>query len=282
MISELIHRYPEMRQKINYRELSIQNARLVQTNFSPDSYLSWLSNIKQPNGMSYSNVNPILSLSDHIQVFNRHLRISSDPDGQNPASLDIHPGEAVYLKAPSGVGKTTIAKIMMGLQRAGQFKLKIAGIKLDEHSALGKWRKKIWAKKMGMVFQHADEALNLNGKVKDIFRGLPLKYRTDREYLIDRLQLVFDDAPDETFLDRPVAHLSGGQKQRLNLIRALILETDVLILDEPFNGLDFITLQKVLILIQDRQKLGKSFLLISHNEEIIERLVPAGRVYYLK
>ena len=134
---------------------------------------------------------------------------------------------------------------------------------------------------MAMVFQHADEALNLNGKVKDIFRGLPLKMRTDRKYLIDQLKLVFEDTPNEAFLDRPVALLSGGQKQRLNLMRALILEPNVLILDEPFNGLDFLTLQRILTLIQERQKSGKSFLLISHNEEIIEKLVPTERIYFL-
>jgi ABC-type dipeptide/oligopeptide/nickel transport system ATPase subunit len=281
MISEITQRYPEMKKSINYRELAVQNDRLVQQVFSADSYLSWLSNIKQPTEIRHAALKPILSLSNQIQVFNRHLHVSSDPGGKNPTTLDIHPGEAVYLKAASGVGKTTIAKIMMGLQSADRFNLVIGNIQLNQDSALGKWRRRIWAKKMGMVFQHADEALNLNGKVKDIFRGLPLKSRTDRKYLINKLRLVFDDAPNETFLDRPVAFLSGGQKQRLNLIRALILEPDILILDEPFNGLDFLTLQKVLNLIQERQKSGKSFLLISHNEEIIERLVPASRIYYL-
>ena len=175
MISEITQRYPEMKHDINYRELSVQNDQLVQQSFSPDSYLKWLSNIKGSVEKSYHGDKPVLLLSDQIQVFDRHLRISSDPSGQNPVSLQIHPGEAVYLKAASGVGKTTIAKIMMGLQQAGKFNLTIAGIKLNENSALGKWRRKVWAKRMGMVFQHADEALNLNGKVKDIFRGLPLK-----------------------------------------------------------------------------------------------------------
>ena len=100
--------------------------------------------------------------------------------------------------------------------------------------------------------------------------------------MIKNLKLIFDDILVETFLDRPVARLSGGQKQRLNLIRALILETDILILDEPFNGLDFMTMQKVLALLRQRQKEGKSFLMISHNEEIIDRMVPSDRVYYLK
>ena len=281
MISEITNRYPEMKEQIVYRELGIRNDRLEQRPFYADSYLKWLAKISPPENVDHPGTHPVLTLSDQIQVFDRRLSITEDPEGLHPASLDIYPGEAVYLKAASGVGKTTIAKIMMGLQPAGQFNLSIGGIRLNEHNPVAIWRKKVWAKTMGMVFQHADEALNLNGKVKDIFRGLPLKKRSDRKFLIKQLALVFDNKPDEAFLDRPVAYLSGGQKQRLNLIRALILETDVLILDEPFNGLDFQTLQRILTLIQDRQKTGKSFLLISHNEEIIERLVPAGRVYYL-
>jgi peptide/nickel transport system ATP-binding protein len=198
-----------------------------------------------------------------------------------PSPLEIYPGEAVYLKAESGAGKTTVAKILMGLQKCQSFHCKIGNISVNEQSPENQWKKYIWAKKMSMVFQHADEALNLNGKVKDIFRGLPLAKRKDRKFLIENLKVVFEDTVDETFLDKPVSYLSGGQKQRLNLIRALILEADLLILDEPLNGLDFVTLQNVLTILQERQKQGKSYLMISHNEEIIERIVPTDRVYYL-
>jgi ABC-type dipeptide/oligopeptide/nickel transport system ATPase subunit len=173
--------------------------------------------------------------------------------------LKIYPGEAVYLKAGSGAGKTTVAKIIMGLQRADYVRMQMGRLLFKEDTTGHLWKRKIWAKRMTMVFQHADEALNLNGKVKDIFRGLPMAKRKNKAFLIE-----------------------GGQKQRLNLIRALILNTDILILDEPFNGLDFLTLQKILSLLQERQKTGKSFLLISHNEEIIDRMVPPERIYYLK
>jgi ABC-type dipeptide/oligopeptide/nickel transport system ATPase subunit len=169
----------------------------------------------------------------------------------------------------------------MGLQFCQYFKCKIGDTELNQQTPEYQWKKNIWAKRMSMVFQHADEALNLNGKVKDIFRGLPLAKRTDRDFLIEKLKIVFEDSVDDAFLDQPVAYLSGGQKQRLNLIRALILDTDILILDEPLNGLDFVTLQKVLAILQERQIQGKSYLLISHNEEIIDRIVPADRVYYL-
>ncbi len=281
MISEISSHYPEMLPQIDFQELSMQNNRLMKVGFSADSYLNWLGSVKPKEADRQTSQKPILSLDSEIHVFNRRLTVATDPKYKKPCPLEIYPGEAVYLKAESGAGKTTVAKILMGLQFCQYFKCKIGDTELNQQTPEYQWKKNIWAKRMSMVFQHADEALNLNGKVKDIFRGLPLARRSDRDFLIDKLKIVFEDSVDDAFLDQPVAYLSGGQKQRLNLIRALILDTDILILDEPLNGLDFVTLQKVLAILQERQIQGKSYLLISHNEEIIDRIVPADRVYYL-
>lgn len=281
MISEISKNYPELLSFIHYHELSVKKNQHYQKIFSPDSYLSWLESVQPKKSQYKRSAQPLLSLHQEIQVFDRRLILSLDKDYNRPAPLEIFPGEAVYLKAESGAGKTTVAKIIMGIQAGDSFQCKIGDVTINQNTPEAFWKRNIWAKKMSMVFQHADEALNLNGKVKDIFRGLPLSKRKDRKFLIDNLKVVFEDGVDETFLDQPVAYLSGGQKQRLNLIRALILETDILILDEPLNGLDFVTLQNVLTILQERQKKGKSYLLISHNEEIIDRIVPTDRVYYL-
>ena len=281
MISEITSQYPELRKKIVFQELQRKKDGLEQISFSPEFYLNWLESVKPEKNPEHFK-QPILSLHHSIKVFDRHLTITSDPKHITPSPLEIYSGDAVYLKAASGAGKTTVAKIMMGLQAATHFQFKIGDLGLTQKSSSNIWKKKIWAKNMSMVFQHADEALNLNGKVKDIFRGLPLAKPSNRDFLTANLTKIFDDNLDNSFLERPVAYLSGGQKQRLNLIRALILDTDILILDEPFNGLDFITMRKVLAMLQKRQKEGKSFLIISHNEEIIDRVVPADRIYYLK
>jgi peptide/nickel transport system ATP-binding protein len=281
MISEISNHYPQLLSTIDFQELSIHNNELVQKTFSPDSYLSWLGSVKPNEKKQKIAVQTLLTLEPEIQVFDRRLIISKNPDEKTPSPLEIFPGDSVYLKAESGAGKTTVAKIIMGLQSCQSFQCDIGKISLNQHTSESQWKKNVWAKKMSMVFQHADEALNLNGKVKDIFRGLPLAKRKDRKFLIENLKIVFENGVDDDFLDQPVEYLSGGQKQRLNLIRALILETDIVILDEPLNGLDFITLQKVLSILQNRQEQGKSYLLISHNEEIIDRFVPTDRVYYL-
>jgi peptide/nickel transport system ATP-binding protein len=281
MITEISNQYPDMLPQIEFQELYMDGDNLILDSFSPDSYLNWLGSVKSKQAVDGSSHQPLLSLHSEIHVFNRSFSITTDSKHKNQAPLEIYPGEAVYLKAESGAGKTTLAKIIMGLQPCQFFKCTIGDNKLNQKTPESHWKKNIWAKRMSMVFQHADEALNLTGKVKDIFRGLPLTKRNDRDFLIENLKIVFDDSVDDTFLDQPVAYLSGGQKQRLNLIRALILDTDILILDEPLNGLDFITLQKVMNILQERQNQGKSYLLISHNEEIIDRFVPSNRVYYL-
>jgi ABC-type dipeptide/oligopeptide/nickel transport system ATPase subunit len=281
MITEISNQYSKMLPQIDFKEVHMEGKNLKLDSFSPDSYLSWLDSVKPKQADQKRSKQPLLSLHSEIHVFNRRFSIASDPKHKNLCPLEIYPGEAVYLKAESGAGKTTVAKIIMGLQPCHYFKCTIGDVKIDQQTPEDKWEKNIWAKRMSMVFQHADEALNLNGKVKDIFRGLPLAQRNDRDFLIDKLKIVFEDGVDQTFLDQPVAYLSGGQKQRLNLIRALILDTDILILDEPLNGLDFMSLQRVMSILQDRQKQDKSYLLISHNEEIIDRFVPSNRVYYL-
>ncbi|HSQ75989.1 MAG TPA: ATP-binding cassette domain-containing protein, partial [Bacteroidota bacterium] len=83
------------------------------------------------------------------------------------------------------------------------------------------------------------------------------------------------------FLKRRVGSLSGGQKQRLNILRSLLLETPLLILDEPLNGLDFASMKNVLDLLHERLARGQGILLISHNEEVFDALIPAEDLYHL-
>jgi ABC-type dipeptide/oligopeptide/nickel transport system ATPase subunit len=132
-----------------------------------------------------------------------------------------------------------------------------------------------------MVFQHADEALNLNSKVKDVFKGLPGLKKISTADLLHKINLVFDDEIDSEFLNKRIAYLSGGQKQRLNLLRTLILDTDIIILDEPLNGLDFQSIQKIISILREKQQERKGLLLISHNEEIFDHLVAPESIYYL-
>jgi len=98
---------------------------------------------------------------------------------------------------------------------------------------------------------------------------------------VETLSELFDDEPGRDFLNTKIKYLSGGQKQRINLLRSLILHTDILILDEPLNGLDFASVAKVIAMIETKLKSGIGVLVISHNEEVFDTLVAQGDVYYL-
>jgi ABC-type multidrug transport system ATPase subunit len=132
-----------------------------------------------------------------------------------------------------------------------------------------------------MVFQHADEALDLEATVAETFSGLPLGYQLNGERLHIELAELFEGGVTDSFLSKKVKYLSGGQKQRLNLLRTIILRPDLVILDEPLNGLDFDSVRKVIDLLEEKRKAGSALLMISHNEEIFDALVDKEHCYYL-
>jgi peptide/nickel transport system ATP-binding protein len=281
MIGEIHRNHHSILDDISYKELTSTSKGLQQNSFSAQSYLSWIEKVTPSHVTVNKDHTELLFLMSGIDVFNRRLYISKDPEGREICPLQIHKREMVYLKAGSGVGKTTLAKIIMGLTPSKEFSLKILDTTLNENTSQKFWQRKIWAKKVGMVFQHADEALNLNSKVRDVFSGLPIPRKSGSQALLADLKLVFEDDLDAPFLDKKITFLSGGQKQRLNLLRTLILDTDLIILDEPLNGLDFQSIRKIMSILQEKQQEGKGLLLISHNEEIFEHIVPGQNVYYL-
>jgi ABC-type multidrug transport system ATPase subunit len=117
--------------------------------------------------------------------------------------------------------------------------------------------------------------------VKDVFSGLPIAGPMNENTIVNSISELFEEIPSRDFLDTKVKYLSGGQKQRLNLLRSLILHTNILILDEPLNGLDFASAAKVITKIEMKLQSGIGVLVISHNEEIFDTLVAADDIYYL-
>jgi peptide/nickel transport system ATP-binding protein len=284
IISRIMHQHKNMIDHIDFKELTrTDSGKVTLDYFSPEQYLSWLNKVKKTTIQNVgieSSKSEVLKINKHFRIYDREYTIYSDAEYNQPSNLYIHQSEMVYLKAGSGVGKTTLAKIIMGLQQAERFEYEISGIEFSNDSKPKSWKKYIWGKKIGMVFQHADEALNLEASVKESLDGLKNK-RLRGDFLKSRLAELFDDTVNDDFLFKKVKYLSGGQKQRLNLVRTLALEVDLIVLDEPLNGLDFVSIQKTLDWLQEKQNAGKAFLVISHNEEIFENLIDSNHTYYL-
>ena len=197
--------------------------------------------------------------------------------------LELRRGAMSYLKAPSGMGKTTLVKMMMGLVRGDRFRMTLGKYTISERTPDDFWRRRVWGRSMTMVFQHADEALNPRATVRDTFKGLPTRRSPGRDQVLAILGELFDPDVAASILDREVANLSGGQKQRLNLLRGLSLNTGLIILDEPLNGLDFDSSVRVLGLLRRRLHHGDAILVISHSEEIFDsQVTPEGTVFLVE
>jgi energy-coupling factor transporter ATP-binding protein EcfA2 len=143
------------------------------------------------------------------------------------------------------------------------------------------WQERVWGKRMTMVFQHADEALNMQSTMRETLLGLPLRTPLTSQGLVRLVGELFEGGEAGGLLGKKICFLSGGQKQRLNLLRGLALDTDVLILDEPLNGLDFESATKVISMLRQKMDAGMGLLVISHNEEIFDALAGADQTYYL-
>ncbi|MCX7726540.1 MAG: ATP-binding cassette domain-containing protein [Chitinispirillaceae bacterium] len=283
IISEVYEKYSEFIPFIKLKELSrIQENEVVVNDFSAEEYLSWIKEKQNTSKKKELISEAVLEIKPEFFIFGRRLGIFSDPSYKNMIPLTINKGEMVYVKAPSGVGKTTLAKIIMGIYKPTSFSMKLGNININEKTPLSVWKSQIWGKKVGMVFQHADESLNLLSTVFETFKGLPLGKRISKNEIISYLKALFDEEITDSFLNKKVLRLSGGQKQRLNLLRTLILKNELVILDEPLNGLDFVSVKKVLNLLEKKLEEGVALLMISHNEEIFEHCVSQENIYYLK
>jgi ABC-type glutathione transport system ATPase component len=296
MISVVNREFPDLLPDIVFKEFVLEDNAVRVQDFNPRTYTAWLGDqaaLRSPAGDAgtpdtgsadgarapRADGSVVLRIESGAQVFGRTLRISRGRDGHAESALTVGRGSMVYLKAPSGTGKTTIAKMALGLVAGTHFRARIGEYDVTEQTPRGIWQHDIWGRLITMVFQHADESLNPNATVGGALSGLPV--RLDREARMRMLRDFYGEGTEESFLERKVSALSGGQKQRLNLMRGLVLGTDVVILDEPLNGLDFRSMQRVLDLVKEQMLRGTAFLLISHNEEIFEAIVPPDLVYYL-
>ena len=283
IVSHLSRHYAGLAGEVAWMELlrdTKEEGRLLLKPFPHHSFEAWLASLAPVRSQLDHSGHEILRLKSGVSIWERRFAFL-DARGRE-VDFTLNRGEATYIKAPSGVGKTTMAKIIMGLLTAEQAGLTILNRPVPETGKRAFYARYIWGKQATMVFQHADEALNGELTVEEVFKVLSPGRNVNRQKIMRRLREWFGDRIPETFLHRPVKYLSGGQKQRLNLLRGFVQNTDILILDEPLNGLDLKSAALVIKKIQERQRDGKAILIISHNEDIMEKIIPGENIFYLE
>ena len=157
-------------------------------------------------------------------------------------SCELEEGRVTALMAPSGAGKTTLLRILLGLETA------------DSGEITG-----LSGKRLAAVFQ--EDRLLEGYDVLTNLRFVCRQRLSDAELSAYAATLLPQNA-----LSQPVCEFSGGMKRRLSLLRALLVPFDLLILDEPFNGLDSENRKKAAALVRNRAQ-DKILLFAAHTKE---------------
>jgi peptide/nickel transport system ATP-binding protein len=195
-------------------------------------------------------------------------------------SLAIAANETLALVGESGCGKSTLGRIAAGIFEPDEGSVKLAGKPVMSH---GRRPRKITTK-VQTVFQDPFASLNPRMRVGDIVAEGPLAHRlVDRrsatKYVIDWLARVGLHAEHAS---RYPHQFSGGQRQRIAIARALAMQPDLLICDEPVASLDVSIQAQVLnLLLQLRRDLGLTCLFISHDLGVVRHVSDRVAIMYL-
>jgi cobalt/nickel transport system ATP-binding protein len=174
----------------------------------------------------------------------------------------VNQGERVSILGANGCGKTTLLKHLLGVLVPKDGSVKVFGV--DPGKEYGKIRERI-----GVVMQDVDEQI-LGPTVYDDILFAPLNYGVKRERAESLAKDIIARLNIESIQGKIVHYLSGGEKKKVALAGALVMEPDLLILDEPFTGLDPASRTDLIKILNELNKeKGISFIMTLHEVDLV-------------
>ena len=211
---------------------------------------------------------PIINLS-HISY--NYEEVSA----LNDISLEIYAGELIFFTGPNGCGKSTLFKLLNGLIFPTKGEYYFDNKKIDKNTLQDNISAKSFHKRIGYIFQNPDVQL-FNATVYDEIAFGPRQMNLNEEIIHQRVNELLIYLNIQHLQDRPPYHLSGGEQKKVALAAILALNPDVLMIDEPLNGLDNKTRQWFKDFLIDFIKANKTILISTHEQELLS--LPHSRI----
>jgi len=228
---------------------------------------------------------PLLDVRDLRKYFPVRRGLFSRIDGYVRAvdgvSFSIRRGETLGLVGESGSGKSTVARTILRLEEPTSGEIIFDGLPL--HELRGKALRRI-RPRIQIIFQDPYGSLNPRRMVSDIVgEALVVHGRCRRRDKDARVREVLDRVGlPATSLDRYPHEFSGGQRQRISIARAIALEPDLLVCDEPVSALDVsIQAQVINLLVRLQEDLHLAYLFIAHDLSVVRHISHRIAVMYL-
>lgn len=211
---------------------------------------------------------PIINLS-HISY--NYEEVSA----LNDISLEIYAGELIFFTGPNGCGKSTLFKLLNGLIFPTKGEYYFDNKKIDKNTLQYNIFAKNFHKRIGYIFQNPDVQL-FNATVYDEIAFGPRQMNLNEEIIHQRVNELLIYLNIQHLQDRPPYHLSGGEQKKVALAAILALNPDILMIDEPLNGLDNKTRQWFKEFLIDFIKANKTILISTHEQELLS--LPHSRI----